>query len=357
MRSVVKHSYIKGTKSKSRAKAHVNYIAHRSGPDKERGTRPFFDRKRNDISSKEVKQDIDRIDQAQAVVHKMILSPGMPSVDIRDYTREVLRAVGRYKGLDLDWRGVVHTNTANDHAHVVIFGKDLNGIRVRFGRDDYRLMKIAGDRYLERVHNLERFLNSPGQLRTVLERFDPELEGDPLYRSLILRMREREEDDERKRRDEEARDISEHRLLDDLLGQTYRHTDERLRNKGKKQRMYEGRGRLLDAHLDYQDAMERKRLDDLAKANPELRDQVEQQLSELKEDSRTRLSDATGWREFDALVGDSPPVEREDQQHTIEEERHFQDQHIRQEFFENRNRDEDRDDWEDRDDRFSDFTR
>lgn len=387
MRSVVKHSYIKGSKGKSRAKAHVNYIAHRSGPDRESGARDFFDKKRDDISAREVRQDIDAIERAQVVAHKIILSPGVPGVDIQAYTREVMQAVGRRKGLDLDWRGVVHTNTANHHAHVVVFGKDLNGIRVRLDLNDCKFMRLAGDRYLERVHDLDRYLTKDEQLRKVLELSDFEREGDPLFQGLIRRMIADAREEERKKRDDEVRELDEHRLLDDLLGQTYRNSDERLRKKGKEQRMHEGRGRLTDAHLDYQDAMEKKRLDDLVKANPEQRPEVERQLAELREESQERLANASGWKEFDALLGEhwqsvdktlDPQVENrqvwqtplsdrdptpskeisedhelnrhwemEEEFQRADEERHFQDLHIRQRFFDDS--EPEREDWDDRD--------
>lgn len=357
MRSVVKHSYIKGSKGKSRAKAHVNYIANRAGPDRENGAREFFGRDRDDVSAKEVKQDIDRIDQPQVVAHKLILSPGIPGVDIRAYTREVLHAMGRYKGLDLDWRAVVHANTDNHHAHVVIFGKDLNGTRVRLNLDDCRFMRWAGDVYLERVHDLDRYLRCDGKLREVLD--DPSFarEGDPLYQCLIKDiMASAREDEERRKRGDEIRDIDEHRQLDELLGLAYRTNDDRVRRKGREQRMHEARGRLTDAHVDYQEAMEMKRLEDLARSNPDNHDQIEGQIRELKEQSIARLSNSTGWREFDALVGaDSEtseltkkkgeesgscedrelmpdPDSGERDQETMDE-RHFQDLHIQRHFF------------------------
>ena len=159
MRSVAKHSYIKGASGKARAKAHVNYIQYRRGEDRENGKpREFFSQDKDRIQGREVKQEISRLERSKVVVHKVILSPGVQGVDMERYTREVLKETGREKGLDLNWRAVVHRNTDHDHAHVIVFGKDKNGREVTFDRDDYAKLREAGDRYLERNHYHERFM-------------------------------------------------------------------------------------------------------------------------------------------------------------------------------------------------------
>lgn len=39
MRSVVKHSYVKGMQKSARAKAHINYIQNRTGADRDKEPR------------------------------------------------------------------------------------------------------------------------------------------------------------------------------------------------------------------------------------------------------------------------------------------------------------------------------
>lgn len=159
MRSVAKHSYVKGASGKARMKAHVNYIQYRHGDDREnKQPRPFFSADRDHIQGREVKHDIEEIERGRLVAHKLILSPGLQGVDLQAYTREVLQEVGREKGLDLDWRAVIHKNTDHDHAHVIIFGRDENGREVYLDKGDYSKLREAGDRYLERNHFYERFL-------------------------------------------------------------------------------------------------------------------------------------------------------------------------------------------------------
>lgn len=80
MRSVVKHSYIKGADRAAKAKAHVNYIQYREGPDRADGPRPFFNGERDDIQGREVKEQIDKVDAKY--VHKLILSPGVEGLSL-----------------------------------------------------------------------------------------------------------------------------------------------------------------------------------------------------------------------------------------------------------------------------------
>jgi hypothetical protein len=156
-RTVVKHSYLT-TKDKGfdRSRAHVDYIQFRAGRDKESGARTFFDSLDDDIYNKELKEAISRQNSGGCVIHKLILSPGVPGADAKEYTREVMEELGSKKGLDLEWYAVEHNNTKNPHCHIVIMGKDKNGRIVRLHKTDYEFIKDAGDRYLERNQLLDR---------------------------------------------------------------------------------------------------------------------------------------------------------------------------------------------------------
>ncbi|MCC7527084.1 MAG: hypothetical protein IT342_01105 [Candidatus Melainabacteria bacterium] len=184
MRSVVKHRYVKGASGRARAKAHVNYIQNRRGEDREdRKPREFFSDEREKIQGREVKQDIDDMDRSKVVAHKLILSPGLQNIDMQKYTRDVLKEAGKEKGLDLDWRAVIHRNTDHDHAHVIVYGKDKNGREVLFDKEDYKNMRDAGDRYLERHHYYERFLQR--DMDRQLEKGYERDRGDNIFEDLI----------------------------------------------------------------------------------------------------------------------------------------------------------------------------
>ncbi len=191
MRSVVKHSYIKGANRGAKSKAHVNYIQYREGPDRADGPRAFFNSERSDIQGREVKEQIDKVDARY--VHKLILSPGVEGVDIEAYTKSVMTQWGKEKGLDLNWAATVHANTDHDHAHVVLQGKDLYGKEVQLRLKDCTSMREYGDRYLERHHTYERFLDR--DLHNLLKEPDYSPQGDDRFKQLLadLKRTEREE--------------------------------------------------------------------------------------------------------------------------------------------------------------------
>jgi len=191
MRSVVKHSYIKGANRGAKAKAHINYIQYREGQDRVDGPRAFFNNERDDIQGREVKERIDKVDPR--FVHKLIFSPGVEGVDVAAYTKSIMTQLGKAKGWDLDWAATVHANTDHDHAHAVLLGKDIYGKEVQLRLKDCNLMREFGDRYLERHHTYERFLDR--DLHNLLKEPDYSPQGDDRFKQLLadLKRTEREE--------------------------------------------------------------------------------------------------------------------------------------------------------------------
>lgn len=158
---VVRHSYIstRNQRSKSpkvvaigKALAHVKYIQHRPGPDREEGGRNFFNESEDHADAREMRQAIRELGGNGVVVHKITLAPEISPEDKRAFTREVMEGLGNEKGLDLRWWAVEHNNTAHHHVHVVILGKDKSGREVRLEKRDYNRIKEYGDRHLERLY-------------------------------------------------------------------------------------------------------------------------------------------------------------------------------------------------------------
>lgn len=185
MPSVVKHSYIKGTNRFAKANAHINYIQYRSGEDREKEPRQFFDDKRSSIQGREVKQDLR--DNGGKYIHKMILSPGVEGVDMQAYSRAIIGQLGREKGLDIEWRAIAHENTDHIHAHLIIFGKDKTGKEVQFRREDHAKIREFGDRYLARNYEYERFLDRG--LERLLKEPNYTREGDEVYTRLMTDLK------------------------------------------------------------------------------------------------------------------------------------------------------------------------
>ncbi|MBA4073464.1 MAG: hypothetical protein C0508_00400 [Cyanobacteria bacterium PR.023] len=166
---VVRHSYISARDRQSRkapggqpkvaavgrALAHLKYIQHRPGEDREDGGRDMFDDREDDLNARAWRKAIRESQDSKVVVHKLTLAPEIDPEDKKAFTREVMKKLGRDKGLDLRWVGVEHRNTAHHHIHVVVMGKDKTGKDVRFDKKDYDRIKEYGDRYLERMHPFE----------------------------------------------------------------------------------------------------------------------------------------------------------------------------------------------------------
>ncbi|HZT34348.1 MAG TPA: hypothetical protein VFA15_00400, partial [Nitrososphaera sp.] len=165
---VVKHSYISardrqslkgGRPSKAaavgRALAHLKYIQHRPGEDRGDGGREFFGESDDELSGRRLRKAVREMRDSKVVVHKLTLAPEINPEDKKAFTREVMQKLAEEKGLDFQWMGVEHNNTAHHHIHVVILGKDKNGKDVRIDKKDYDKIKDYGDRYLERMHPFE----------------------------------------------------------------------------------------------------------------------------------------------------------------------------------------------------------
>jgi hypothetical protein len=165
---VVRHNYISARDRQSRGKgkppklaavgralAHVKYIQHRPGEDREPGGREFFNEDEEGLDSKRLRAAVRGMRDAKVVVHKITLAPEINPDDKKQFTREVMQQLGQEKGLDLQWFAVKHDNTDHHHIHVVVLGKDKNGTDVRIDKKDYDKIKDYGDRYLERCHPLE----------------------------------------------------------------------------------------------------------------------------------------------------------------------------------------------------------
>jgi len=158
---VVKHKYIPGRNrggnvvSIGKALAHVRYIQHRPGPDKERGGRELFDENGDRIDAKEMRKAIREAGNDRVVIHKLTLAPEINPQDKKAFTRDVMAKLGQDMGRDLRWFGVEHNNTDHHHIHVVVLGKDRNGTEVKIGLKDVEKAKEHGERYLERWHPRE----------------------------------------------------------------------------------------------------------------------------------------------------------------------------------------------------------
>lgn len=283
IRSIAKHKYLKGRSASSKARKHVNYIAFRSESrdEKERGSRKFFDGNREQIEPTEVKDLIfEQGKEKDFIMHKLILSPGIESVDMKEYTREVMEKFAEHKRLDLEWRAVIHKNTDHQHAHIVIMGKDKRGYDVMIRKEDHQYLRKVGDDYLEREHKLDRFLDR--EIPTLLKTKEYERSGDDYFKSLFSGKNELKDKDKRREKDlDPDRDRREFEKLDKDIRDALKSDDRKVVDfgKGKKQWIREEQGRWSDFHSHAQTMKIQMEYDNLLRTDPEL---AESMLAELK---------------------------------------------------------------------------
>jgi hypothetical protein len=159
---VVRHKYIPGRGKRSggkvvsigKALAHVKYIQHRPGPDREKGGREMFN-EHDDVDARAMREAIKELGGSRVLVHKLTLAPEINPADKKAFTREVMGSLSRDMGRDLQWFAVEHNNTDHHHIHVVVLGKDRNGTDVEINLKHIDKVKEYGDRYLERWHPME----------------------------------------------------------------------------------------------------------------------------------------------------------------------------------------------------------
>ncbi|MBX9772205.1 MAG: hypothetical protein K2X29_12585 [Candidatus Obscuribacterales bacterium] len=168
MRSFIKHDYIKaGEDALTNGLAYVRYIKYRPGED--RCERIFFDA-HGGVAEETVIERIQQERSKYVLMHMLIVSPGVKGADMETYTREVMTGISQKKIQDLEWYAVIHNNTANPHAHVVLLSTDRSGLPVIMRRSDYTEMKHAGDRFLEACGLIERYYDKESKQERIFVR-------------------------------------------------------------------------------------------------------------------------------------------------------------------------------------------
>lgn len=240
---VVKHSFTRGPRSLSRSRAHVNYLVYRAGEDREE--REFFDHERDGLDRKEVNETLEQNanDRGDLLVHRFVISPGVHGLDMKDYAREMMAELGRAKGQELNWRGIVHSNTDHTHAHVIVLGRDADGKLVRFSVKDYRQMREVGREICERDYRYELYLE-PSISREFERETKPD-RGDEIFNLLMFGADPREE----KERKNSRQDLEDRNLHDEMHKQS--RDGEIKRSVRGRQRRYEQAGKLSDFHEQY----------------------------------------------------------------------------------------------------------
>ncbi len=302
LKAVVKHSFLKGGKGVGKARAHINYIQYREGEDRGKGPRQFFNEDKEQILGRDIKEKLLEQEKNGVTMHKIILSPGVQGADLKEYTREMMDQLEREKGQKLDWYGIEHRNTEHPHVHVVVMGKDLEGGRVRLDLDDMKEMRQWGDRYLEREHQLERYLDK--EIDRLLK--EPERVQELEYKRSrgdrdFERLMNGDKDTDRKRTERDAeRDRREWEELDRDIHKSFNRETSHGRPKTYQQFQRESAGRLEGFHEDQTTREARERWEELAKQDPELAKEAERELDWLNQfEAENHQDRQRGGKEID----------------------------------------------------------
>ena len=130
-RSAVKVSYAKNQPSKNWA-AHGHYLAREGAAEiGERGL--GFDAKREDLELPTTLRGWQAAGDAH-VFHVIVSPERGAEIDVREHARKLVAQMERDLGTELEWAGVVHTNTAHPHAHLAVRGIDERGKTLTLAR-------------------------------------------------------------------------------------------------------------------------------------------------------------------------------------------------------------------------------
>lgn len=300
-RVIAKGNYVKGAVGVSKAHAHVKYIEHRPGKDKEEDRRQFFSESRDKVPSAEIRERIEDQDRRQVVMHRIVLSPGHNRADMKEFTRETMQELSDRKGQKLEWYAIDHRNTDHSHIHVCVMGKDKDGEVVRLNSNDYKAIRATGDLYMDREHGLDRYLESEGQ------RVIDSKEYKTLGRKWLdqeLKRYEYGNGEDRDRSQRALQDRMEWEQLDKELKKTF--SDERgdIHRMTGKQFQTEMAGRHLDAHERTQLHIARERWELIGARDPDMADLVAAELKELDKAEEAFRAEIHQKTSFDKLMND-----------------------------------------------------
>lgn len=299
---IAKGNYVKGQTGVSKAHAHIKYIENRPGRDKDEEGREFFSDSRDKVSSREIRDHIDSQDPRYAVMHRIVLSPGINQTDLKEFTRETMEELGERKGQKLEWYAIDHKNTDHSHIHVCVMGQDKDGGLVRLNTNDYRAIRAAGDVYMEREHGLDRYLDSEGQ--RVLDSKEYKTLDKKWLNKEIERF-EYGKGEDRERSERALKDRMEWEQLDKELRKTFSDQPRGdLHRMTGKQFQTEMAGRHLEDHERTQLNTSRQRWELIGKMNPDMADQVAEELELLDQAKEAFNKEIHQKNSFDKLMND-----------------------------------------------------
>jgi hypothetical protein len=180
-KAIVKTRYFRrSSDSNRRVSDSIRYYQdRRRDPESEPEQRKIFDRRSDDISRAEAVQKILSHQGKRISAHELILSPGDNSLDLIEYTRNVMHELEERVGEEIHWIAVEHKNTDHFHTHVMLAGQAGERVRqhahtlsveIRFNRQDLDFLRWQSDIELSRQRGFDRQLGIDRHLDFAIER-------------------------------------------------------------------------------------------------------------------------------------------------------------------------------------------
>jgi len=134
------NSFVKGTYLQNNQdnhwEAHGRYL-QREGAQIEGKVGLGFDKDREDVNLAELLEQWQR--EGDPHVFKLIISPEQAEkMDLKRHVRLLMQQIQIDYGAGIEWAAIDHYNTDNVHVHVVMRGKDMDGVTVRINRNYFK---------------------------------------------------------------------------------------------------------------------------------------------------------------------------------------------------------------------------
>ena len=173
-RAVVKGNYARAGNARS-IKASGRYYTTRENERGERMEREAFSADRDTLARAELNGRIDQADRDHEYHYRMVVSPGTDrqaeGVDLREYTREVMRELERQTRGEVSWVAVEHggdsAHTARAHLHVIASTNEVLSEATFARLRDHATQAWEGAK--ARVHELERDHTAGRDVREAVE--------------------------------------------------------------------------------------------------------------------------------------------------------------------------------------------
>jgi type IV secretory pathway VirD2 relaxase len=176
----VRVSQVSAGKAASALSSHSKYIEYRERNVllESKEDRHLFNKESDHVNRKDAQHGMMEEPAGDIYYHRIILSPSSAEhvEDLRAWTRDIMRDLEHYYGMNMEWYAAQHRNTDDPHVHVVLQGTGENKETgqdepIIFTRDDFRFLRERGRAHsdYEHTHLIETTWNEMDERDTITQ--------------------------------------------------------------------------------------------------------------------------------------------------------------------------------------------